>query len=206
VRLIRHGTGNLEGAQLDRPNLPHPPLEQRLDQAHVGAQLTGIVLYPASRANRSTRSHPPSPSQNMVAAGRVDQTADRFGDGLRHAAPEDSKRIGFGRDCVGPRLAAFWKLAGGPIQPTLAIRRGRSQSVARPAAISSAGRIDIDPARHPPRRQTAARERRPVRIPYVTTTSLIGPWMAVVSFLKDWEAGLVWLAWWGATAYRIFGP
>jgi len=27
----------------------------------------------------------------------------------------------------------------------------------------------------------------------------------VVSCLKDWEGGLVWLAWWGATAYRMFG-
>jgi len=45
----------------------------------------------------------------------------------------------------------------------------------------------------------------PFASPYATTSSLIGPWMAVVSFLKDWEAGLVWLAWWGATAYRMFG-
>jgi len=45
----------------------------------------------------------------------------------------------------------------------------------------------------------------PFASPYATTSSLIGPWMAVLSFLKDWEAGLVWLAWWGATAYRMFG-
>ncbi len=45
----------------------------------------------------------------------------------------------------------------------------------------------------------------PFASPYATTSTLIGPWLAVISFLKDWEAGLVWLAWWGATAYRMFG-
>lgn len=45
----------------------------------------------------------------------------------------------------------------------------------------------------------------PFASPYATTSSLVGPWLAVISFLKDWEAGLVWLAWWGATAYRLFG-
>ncbi len=45
----------------------------------------------------------------------------------------------------------------------------------------------------------------PFASPYATTSSLIGPWMAVISFLKDWEAALVWAAWWGATAYRLFG-
>lgn len=45
----------------------------------------------------------------------------------------------------------------------------------------------------------------PFASPYAATSSLIGPWLAVCAFLKDWEAGLVWLAWWGATVYRLLG-
>lgn len=45
----------------------------------------------------------------------------------------------------------------------------------------------------------------PFASPYATTSTLIGPWLAVCAFLNDWEAGLVWVAWWGATVYRMLG-
>jgi hypothetical protein len=43
----------------------------------------------------------------------------------------------------------------------------------------------------------------PFASPYATTSSLIGPWLAMVSFLKSWEAAVVWAAWWGAVVYRF---
>jgi len=45
----------------------------------------------------------------------------------------------------------------------------------------------------------------PFLFPYATTSSLIGPWLAVSAFLKDWQIFLVWLSWWGAVLYRGLG-
>ena len=42
----------------------------------------------------------------------------------------------------------------------------------------------------------------PFLSPYAPMSSLLGPWLALASTLKDWEAGLVWLSWWGAVIYR----
>jgi hypothetical protein len=43
----------------------------------------------------------------------------------------------------------------------------------------------------------------PFLMPYATTASLLGPWLAALAFLKkDWQAALVWAAWWGASIYR----
>jgi hypothetical protein len=46
----------------------------------------------------------------------------------------------------------------------------------------------------------------PFFTPYAATSSLIGPWLAFASILNDWEAGLVWMAWWGAVLYRYLIP
>lgn len=37
---------------------------------------------------------------------------------------------------------------------------------------------------------------------YAATSSLLGPWLTLASFLNDWEAALVWATWWGAVLYR----
>lgn len=42
----------------------------------------------------------------------------------------------------------------------------------------------------------------PFFAPYVATSSLLGLWLAVLTFLTDVEAGLVWLSWWGVIVYR----
>lgn len=46
----------------------------------------------------------------------------------------------------------------------------------------------------------------PFLAPYAATSSLLGPWLAVASFLNDREAVLVWLIWWGAVVYRYLAP
>lgn len=44
----------------------------------------------------------------------------------------------------------------------------------------------------------------PFFIPYAATSSLIGPWLALCGFLKDWQALIVLLAWWAASFSRLF--
>jgi hypothetical protein len=45
----------------------------------------------------------------------------------------------------------------------------------------------------------------PFLSPYATTSSLLGPFIAVLLFLKDWQAAVVWFSWWAAVAYRGLG-
>jgi hypothetical protein len=45
----------------------------------------------------------------------------------------------------------------------------------------------------------------PFFLPYAAISSLIGPWLAALSRLKSWQAGLIWLSWWGAVLYRGLG-
>ncbi len=66
-----------------------------------------------------------------------------------------------------------------------------------PAAVAL---ILLGMRRHDERLLVAA---GPFASPYATTSSLIGPWLALVSFLREWESALVWAAWWGAVAYRF---
>lgn len=42
----------------------------------------------------------------------------------------------------------------------------------------------------------------PFCLPYATTSSLLGPWLAASAALTDGQALLVWLSWWGAVAWR----
>lgn len=42
----------------------------------------------------------------------------------------------------------------------------------------------------------------PFLFPYAATSSLIGPWIALCSFLKDWQCVVVLFVWWGAAIYR----
>jgi hypothetical protein len=46
----------------------------------------------------------------------------------------------------------------------------------------------------------------PFMFPYATTSSLLGPWLALSAWLRDEEAVVVWLSWWGAVAYRLWMP
>ena len=46
----------------------------------------------------------------------------------------------------------------------------------------------------------------PFLVPYAAMSSLLGVWLALASYLKDWEAALVWGCWWGAVLYRYFVP
>lgn len=43
----------------------------------------------------------------------------------------------------------------------------------------------------------------PFLSPYITTSSLYGVWLVVLTALNDWQAGLVFAAWWGAILYRM---
>jgi hypothetical protein len=45
----------------------------------------------------------------------------------------------------------------------------------------------------------------PFLSPYAASSSLIGPWLALLSILKTRESLLVWMAWWGALFYRLLG-
>lgn len=45
----------------------------------------------------------------------------------------------------------------------------------------------------------------PFLSPYAATSSLLGPWMVLASFLKGWEATLVLVIWWGTVIYRMLG-
>jgi hypothetical protein len=45
----------------------------------------------------------------------------------------------------------------------------------------------------------------PFLSPYITMSSLIGPWLAALTGLNDWQAGLVFAVWWGAIVYRLLG-
>ena len=45
----------------------------------------------------------------------------------------------------------------------------------------------------------------PFLLPYAALSSLSGPWLATLSSLKDWQAGVIWLSWWGAVVYRGLG-
>ena len=45
----------------------------------------------------------------------------------------------------------------------------------------------------------------PFLFPYATMSNLIGPWLAVNYYLKDWQALIVWVSWWGAVIYRGVG-
>jgi hypothetical protein len=42
----------------------------------------------------------------------------------------------------------------------------------------------------------------PFLSPYATFSTLIGPWIAAVSYLKAWQVAVVWLSWWGVVAYQ----
>ena len=44
----------------------------------------------------------------------------------------------------------------------------------------------------------------PFLFPYAATSSLIGPWITLCSFLKDWQCLVVLAFWWGAAVYRYF--
>jgi len=46
----------------------------------------------------------------------------------------------------------------------------------------------------------------PLLSPYTPMSGLLGSWLALASLLNDWEAGVVWLTWWGAVLYRYFVP
>jgi hypothetical protein len=47
----------------------------------------------------------------------------------------------------------------------------------------------------------------PFLLPYAAISSLAGPWLAALSFLKNWQALAVFLAWWAAVIYRgVGGP
>ena len=43
----------------------------------------------------------------------------------------------------------------------------------------------------------------PFLSPYAALSTLIGPWIAAVSFLKPWQTLLVLASWWGAVVYRL---
>lgn len=45
----------------------------------------------------------------------------------------------------------------------------------------------------------------PFLFPYATTSSLIGPWLAINSLFKDWQVLIIWFSWWGAVLYRLIG-
>jgi len=45
----------------------------------------------------------------------------------------------------------------------------------------------------------------PFLSPYITTSSLIAPWLAVVAALDDWQVALIFLSWWGVIIYRMLG-
>lgn len=42
----------------------------------------------------------------------------------------------------------------------------------------------------------------PFLLPYATTSNLLGLWLGMSCFLKDWQAALLWLFWWGAVVIR----
>ena len=42
----------------------------------------------------------------------------------------------------------------------------------------------------------------PLLSPYAATSSLIGPWIAAITYLSNQQAALVFLSWWGAVFYR----
>lgn len=44
----------------------------------------------------------------------------------------------------------------------------------------------------------------PFLFPYAAISSLVGPWLAGLSFLKDRQALLVFVSWWAAVLYRAF--
>lgn len=43
----------------------------------------------------------------------------------------------------------------------------------------------------------------PFLSPYATFSTLIGPWIAAVSWLKSWQVAVVWLSWWGVVVYQM---
>jgi len=43
----------------------------------------------------------------------------------------------------------------------------------------------------------------PFLSPYITMSNLAGPWLAALTALTDWQAGLVFAAWWGVVIYRM---
>jgi hypothetical protein len=45
----------------------------------------------------------------------------------------------------------------------------------------------------------------PFILPYATTGNFAGAWLALSCLLETWQVAAVWLAWWGATAYRLIG-
>lgn len=45
----------------------------------------------------------------------------------------------------------------------------------------------------------------PFLAPYITMSSLFGPWLAALAALNDWQAGLVFASWWGVVIYRMLG-
>ncbi|MFN8379397.1 MAG: hypothetical protein U0452_12075 [Anaerolineae bacterium] len=42
----------------------------------------------------------------------------------------------------------------------------------------------------------------PFLSPYAALSTMIGPWIVAVSFLKTWQVAAVWASWWGAVLYR----
>ncbi len=44
----------------------------------------------------------------------------------------------------------------------------------------------------------------PLLSPYAAVSSLLGLWLAGMAFMRDWEAGVVWLSWWAVIFYRSF--
>ena len=42
----------------------------------------------------------------------------------------------------------------------------------------------------------------PFFLPYAATSSLLGPWIVTISFLRSWQAGLVLAVWWAAVVFR----
>jgi hypothetical protein len=43
----------------------------------------------------------------------------------------------------------------------------------------------------------------PFLFPYATMGSLLGPWLAALSVLEDWQSLIILLSWWGAVIYRV---
>ena len=44
----------------------------------------------------------------------------------------------------------------------------------------------------------------PFLSPYAATSSLIGPWLASLTFVTVFEAAIIWASWWGVIIYRYF--
>jgi hypothetical protein len=182
------GLNGLELPQLDHPHLHHPPLEQQLDQVLVGAQLTGhdrhqlhgqieplllaFLLLPKSWWPLAPFPKPQIglemvfyvPRRKILSTAAVTGAAWilsllLFGSWPMALFNQLSPFV----EQAHNLWLGLWPLQVpvGLLLILLGIRRADERM------LVSAG---------------------PSASPYAATSSLIGPWMAGVSFLKDWEA------------------